>query len=51
VVDRVKAMRFLPIDRVNVAMLAAATLVPFVPVALLAMPFETLLKLVVGVLV
>jgi hypothetical protein len=51
VVDRVKAMRFLPIDRVNVAMLAVATLAPFAPVALMAMPFETLLKLVVGVLV
>ena len=51
VVDRVKAMRFLPLDRVNVGMLAVATLLPFVPVALLALPFDTLLKLVVGVLV
>lgn len=51
VVDRVKAMRFLPLDRVNVAMLAIATLVPFAPVALLAVPFETLLKLVMGVLI
>jgi hypothetical protein len=51
VVDRVKAMRFLPIDRVNIAMLAVSTLVPFAPVALLAMPFDVLLKLVVGVLV
>ena len=51
VVDRVKAMRFLPLDRVNVSLLAIATLVPFFPVALLALPFDTLLKLVVGVLV
>jgi len=51
VVDRVKAMRFLPLDRVNVAMLAVAALLPFAPVAVLALPFDTLLKLVVGVLV
>ena len=51
VVDRVRAMRFVPLDRTNVVMLAAATLVPFVPVALLAVPFDTLLKALFGLLV
>jgi hypothetical protein len=51
VVDRVQAMRFVPLDRVNVAMIAVATLLPFVPVALLALPVETVLKIVMGVLV
>jgi hypothetical protein len=51
VVDRVQAMRFVPLDRVNVAMLAVATLLPFVPVALLAVPFDTLVARVLRMLV
>ena len=51
VVDRVQAMRFVPLDRVNVTMVAVATLVPFVPVALMAVPFDTLLTAVMGLLV
>jgi hypothetical protein len=51
VVDRVVAMRFVPVDRVNVIMLAGATLLPFVPVALIALPFDQLIGLLMGVLV
>ncbi|MBC5783830.1 hypothetical protein H8N03_12815 [Ramlibacter sp. USB13] len=51
VVDRVKEMRFVPLDRTNILMLAGATLVPFVPVALLAVPFETVFKTVLGLLI
>ena len=51
VMDRVKEMRFVPLDRTNVMMVAGATLVPFAPVALLAVPFETLLKAVLGLLI
>ena len=51
VVDRVQAMRFVPLDRVNVTMVAVATLVPFAPVALMAVPFDTVLTAVMGMLV
>jgi len=51
VVDRVQAMRFVPLDRVNLLMLAGATLLPFVPVALLAVPVDTLVKALLGMLV
>jgi hypothetical protein len=51
VVDRVLAMRFVPVDRVNLIMLAVATLLPFVPVALVALPFDQLIGLLMGVLV
>jgi hypothetical protein len=51
VVDRVQAMRFVPVDRVNVMMLAGAALVPFVPVAFLAIPFDTLMTKLLGILV
>jgi hypothetical protein len=51
VVDRVQAMRFVPLDRVNVLMLAGAAAVPFVPVALLAIPFETVMTKLLGILV
>jgi hypothetical protein len=51
VVDRVRAMRFIPLDRANVAMLAAASLVPFAPVALLAVPFDTVMTTLFGLLV
>lgn len=51
VVDRVKAMRFVPLDRTNVLLLAGATLVPFIPVVLLAIPFETVVMRLLGMLV
>lgn len=51
VMDRVKAMRFVPLDRTNIFLMAGATLVPFVPVALLAIPFETLVVRLLGMLV
>lgn len=51
VVDRVQAMRFVPIDRINVIMLAGATLLPFAPVALLAVPFDTIVGVLMGVLI
>ena len=51
VVDRAQAMRFVPLDRVNVMMLAGAAALPFVPVALLAIPFDTLVTKLLGVLV
>jgi len=51
VVDRVLAMRFVPVDRVNLIMLAGATLLPFLPVALIALPFDQLIGLLMGVLV
>jgi hypothetical protein len=51
VVDRVQAMRFVPLDRVNVGLLAGAALVPFAPVALLAIPFDTLVTKLIGILV
>lgn len=51
VVDRVLAMRFVPVDRINLLMLAGATLLPFAPVALMAMPFDAVIGLLMGVLV
>jgi hypothetical protein len=51
VVDRVQAMRFVPLDRVNVTMVAVATLVPFLPVALMAVPFETVVARLLALLV
>jgi len=51
VVDRVQAMRFVPLDRVNVMLLAGAAAVPFLPVALLAIPFDTLVTKLLGILV
>ncbi|WP_145979460.1 hypothetical protein [Ramlibacter tataouinensis] len=51
VVDRVLAMRFVPVDRTNLLMLAGATLLPFAPVALIAMPFDAVIGLLMGVLI
>jgi hypothetical protein len=51
VVDRVLAMRFVPVDRLNLFMLAGATLLPFAPVVLTALPFDTLIGLLMGALV
>ena len=51
VVDRVQAMRFVPLDRVNLLMLAGATLAPFVPVVVLAIPIDTMVKALLGMLV
>ena len=43
VVDRVHDMRLIPIDLRSVGMLAIATLLPFVPVVLMALPFNAIL--------
>jgi hypothetical protein len=51
VVDRVQAMRFVPISRTNIVMVAGAALLPFIPVALMAMPFEQLIGKLLGFLV
>jgi hypothetical protein len=50
VVDRVRDLRFVPVDLASVAALAAATLLPFVPVLLLALPFDKVLGFLMGLL-
>ncbi len=50
VVDRVHDMRLMPIDLRSVVMLAIATLLPFVPVVLMALPFNTILDRLGGLL-
>ena len=42
VVDRVHEMRLLPVDLPSVGVLAIATLLPFVPVVLMNMPFDVI---------
>ena len=42
VVSNVYAMHLVPIDLRSVVLLVAATLLPFLPVVLLAMPMETI---------
>ncbi len=50
VVDRVHDMQLAPIDLRGVVMLAFATLLPFVPVVLMALPFSTILDRIAGLL-
>ncbi|NML42897.1 hypothetical protein HHL11_03985 [Ramlibacter sp. G-1-2-2] len=50
VVDRVRDMRWVPVNLHNVVILAAATLAPFVPVALMVMPVDAVLKTLAGLL-
>jgi hypothetical protein len=50
VADRVHDMRMVPVDLASVAALAGATLLPFVPVVLIALPFDVILKELVGLL-
>jgi hypothetical protein len=50
VVDRVYAMWYLPIHLRSTALLAIATLLPFVPVALMALPFDEIVNDLAGLL-
>ncbi len=50
VVDRVHDMRLMPIDLRSVVMLAVATLLPFVPVVLMVLPFDAILDRIGGLL-
>ena len=50
IVDRVHDMRLVPIDLRSVSMLAVATLLPFVPVVLMALPFDAILDQLAGLL-
>lgn len=49
-VDRVRDMRLVPIDFRSLVMLAVATLLPFVPVALLSLPFDDIVSGLAGLL-
>jgi len=48
VVDRVHALSIVPVDLTSIAILALATLLPFVPVVLVAVPFDAVLGALVG---
>ena len=50
VVDRVHDMRLIPVDYKSVAVLAGATLLPFIPVVIIALPFDVMLDTLVGLL-
>lgn len=50
VVDRVRQMRWLPVDVSSLAGVAAASLLPFVPVAFLALPLDVVLAALAGLL-
>ncbi|MFC7286761.1 hypothetical protein ACFQPC_01815 [Herminiimonas glaciei] len=50
VVDRVYAMWLVPIHPKSVAMLAVAAFVPFIPVALMALPFDDIVDKLTGLL-
>jgi hypothetical protein len=47
----VQSMRFAPVTKEAIIQLAAATLVPIVPLALSIMPLEQLLKTLLGLLI
>ncbi len=49
-VDRVQGIRMLPVDLISVLLLAGATLAPFVPVVLLALPFDEVMSMLLGLL-
>lgn len=48
VVDRVHEMRLVPVDFRSLVMLASATLLPFLPVVLLGLPFDEILSGLAG---
>jgi hypothetical protein len=50
VVDRVYAMRLVPLHLKSVAMQAGATLLPFLPVTLMALPFDDVVSRLAGLL-
>jgi hypothetical protein len=43
-------MRLIPVEYKSVAVLAGATLLPFVPVVIIALPFDVMLHTLVGLL-
>ncbi len=51
VVERVYQMRFVPIDGHSVVFLAVMTLLPFVPLLLIAVPLDVLMKSLAGFLI
>jgi hypothetical protein len=50
IVSNVYAMLIVPLEAKNVAMLVAVALLPFLPVALLAVPIDVILKKVADIL-
>ncbi|WP_315127503.1 hypothetical protein [Comamonas antarctica] len=50
VVDRIHALRVVPVDLLSAVALAAATLLPLVPVVLLVIPFDVLLAALASLL-
>jgi hypothetical protein len=50
VVDRVYAMWLVPFHAKSVIMLAVAAMLPFIPVALIALPFDVLVDKLAGLL-
>lgn len=50
IVDRVYAMWLIPVHPKSVIMLAIAALIPFIPVALMALPFDVLVEKIAGLL-
>jgi hypothetical protein len=48
--EAVRSMRIVPLTRDTIVQLAAATLVPFLPLMLTMMPLEELLKKLFGIL-
>jgi hypothetical protein len=51
VVANVYAMKFMPVDLISVALLASATLLPFLPVLLISQPLDQMLTKLVGFLI
>jgi hypothetical protein len=50
VVDRVHEMGLLPVDLMSVGILTIATLLPFVPVVLMAVPFDVIVSALASLL-
>ena len=48
VVDRVHDLRIVPVDLMSIVMLVGATLLPFVPVVLIALPLDAVLGALLG---
>jgi hypothetical protein len=51
VVANVYAMKFMPVDLISTALLASATLLPFLPVLLISQPLDQMLNKLVGFLI
>ncbi len=50
VVDRIHEMRIVPVDLLSVVILAGATFLPFIPVILMAVPFDAVVGAILAVL-